>query len=532
MMVDVPNSPTSTSYVLVIDLGSTSLKAAVVENTGRILSLVTETNNTTLIPGGGAKQDAEAWWLKAIAASKKALAEAKIPRAKILAICCDSQYSVTVPVDRDAKPLMEAIHWFDSRGGKYTRRIMRGFPSVQGMSVPKALKWIKHTGLAPTQSGVDSLAHMLFIKHEYPEVYRNTYKFFEPVDYLTARLTNQFSASQHTAVMSMLTSNRQWGSTTYCDSLIKKVGLDREKLPDLIANNGIIGPLKAEISEEIGLDPATLVMTGMLDNQGALIGSGITDCREGMVYVGTSLNINAHTDRKKTDISHSIASIPGCLPDKYMLLCEQGLGGKCLDYFLERLVFYNDALMKGPPPEDCYQKINMAVSEIPPGSGNVLFLPWLNGAIAPAENSYARGGFFNLSLDATRAHMGRAVMEGVAFNTKAALKPVEKFLGRKMEMLRMAGGGALSDIWAQIYANVLEIPIHQLDEPQKVTCRGTGLVGFTRLGILAVDKIAPLVKIKQVFEPEKNNIAIYRKLYQQYCQIFKKNSKIFRALNQ
>ncbi len=531
-MVDDSNSPALTSYVLVIDLGSTSLKAAIVENTGRVLSLVTESNNTTLLPGGGAEQDAESWWEKAIAASKRALDEAKISREKILAICCDSQYSVTVPVDRNARPLMKAIHWFDSRGGKYTGQIMKGFPNVQGLSISKALKWIRHTGLAPTQSGVDSLAHMLFIKHEYPDVYRNTYKFFEPVDYLTARLTNQFSASQHTAVMTMLTCNSQWGSTSYCDSLIKKVGLDREKLPELAANDGIIGPLKAEISEELGLNPATLVMAGMLDNQGALIGSGITDYREGMVYVGTSLNINAHIDRKKTDISHSIASIPGCLPNKYMLLCEQGLGGKCLDYFLERLVFYNDALMKDHPPEDCYQKVNKAISVVPPGSGNVLFLPWLNGAIAPAENGYARGGFFNLSLDSTRAHMSRAVMEGVAFNTKAALKPVEKFLGRKMESLRMAGGGALSDIWAQIYANVLEIPIHQLDDPQKVTCRGTGLVGFTRLGVLAVDKISSLIKIKQIFEPEKNHIAIYRKLYQQYCQIFKKNRKIFKALNQ
>ncbi|MBU2515208.1 FGGY-family carbohydrate kinase [bacterium] len=531
-MVDQLKPADSGKYVLVIDLGSTSLKASVVENTGRILSIITEPVETIILPDGGAEQDAEDWWQKAMRAAKKAIFSSRIPADNIMAVCCDSQFSVIVPVDKDSKPLMNAIHWFDSRGGKYTQPIMKGFPSIQGLGLRKILKWIRHTGIVPIESGVDSLAHILYIKNAHPEIYQKTHKFFEPVDYLTSRLTGQFTASQHTVAIFMVTSNRHWGVKDYCDPLIKATGLDREKLPDLISNDGIIGPIKPSISKELGLSPSTLVTAGMLDNQAALIGSGVTGYHQGMVYVGTSLNINGHVPQKKTDILNSIASIPGCLPGKYMLICEQGLGGKCLDFFLKNIVWHNDALAENKLPEDCYQRVNEIVKNIPPGSGKVMFLPWLNGAIAPSENKNARGGFFNLSLDSTRAHLTRAVMEGVSFNSKAALGPVERFLGKKMDFIRMAGGGALSDVWAQIYADVLNIPIHQLEEPHKVTCRGTGLVGFSRLGLIKTDEIPKLVQIKRIFEPIKENVALYNKMYDQYRQIFKKNSAVFKSLNE
>ena len=524
-------SSAANSYVLVIDLGSTSLKASIVDIKGHIQATHTEVIETVLLPNDGAEQDAEAWWVKARRASKKAMDDAGVQKERILAICCDSQFSVTVPVGRDGKALMNAVHWLDSRGAGYTQKMMNGFPKVQGLSVRKALKWIRHTGLAPIESGVDGLAHMLLIKYDYPEVYNQTYKFLEPVDFLTSRLTGQYTASQHTAVMSVLSSNRKWGSGEYCETLVREAAIDRDKLPNLVANDGICGTIKKEIASELGVSPETKVMNGMLDNQSALIGSGIVDIGQGMIYLGTSLNINAHIARKKTDVLNSITSIPGCLPGLYMLLCEQGLGGKCLDYFLRNVLFHQDNLSDHPLPAECYDKVNEIVATIKPGSGDLLFLPWLNGTLAPRENRWARGGFFNLSLDTTREHMLRAIMEGVAFNSKAALKPVEAFLGRKLDRIRLAGGGALSDTWAQVYADVLERPVLQLDEPHKVTCRGTGLVGFTRLGLLKVEEIPSLVKIRKTFEPISGNIPVYRKLYKQYVRIFKKNFRVFRALN-
>ncbi|MFH2131727.1 MAG: FGGY-family carbohydrate kinase, partial [bacterium] len=315
------------------------------------------------------------------------------------------------------------------------------------------------------------------------------------------------------------------------EPLLKLSGLDRKKLPELLPSDGIVGRITPSVAAELGLSPETQVVCGMYDNQAAIAGAGIVDLREGLLLVSTTLSINGYISSKKTDIIRSIASIPSCLPGKYMLLCEQGLGGKCLEYHLKNIVCHDDGLNPGGMPEDAYERLNGMAAEVPAGSGNALFLPWLSGAFAPSENKNARGGFFNLSLETNRCHLTRAVMEGVAFNSRAALGSVEKFMGCHFKSLRFAGGGALSDIWAQAYADILQIPIHQMDDPVQVTCRGAGLIGLVRLGHLPLDEIPRRVKIKQTLEPIEAHRAVYDKLFRQFRAIFKNNQKVFNALN-
>ena len=214
-----------------------------------------------------------------------------------------------------------------------------------------------------------------------------------------------------------------------------------------------------------------------------------------------------------------------------MLLCEQGLGGKCLEFHLKNVVCHDDALSVADMPEDAYERLNAMAAEVPPGADGVIFLPWLNGAYAPSENRNARGGFLNLSLETNRCHLTRSVMEGVAFNSRAALGAVEKFIGNKFDSLRFAGGGALSDVWAQSYADILKIPIHQMADPVQVTCKGAGLIGFVRLGHLTLEEIPKRTRIKKTFTPTEGNFAVYDKLYSQFREIFKKNQGIFNALN-
>jgi len=168
---------------------------------------------------------------------------------------------------------------------------------------------------------------------------------------------------------------------------------------------------------------------------------------------------------------------------------------------------------------------------VPPGADGVIFLPWLTGSYAPSENRNARGGFLNLSLETNRCHLTRSVMEGVAFNSRAALGSVEKFIGKKFEGLRFAGGGALSDVWAQSYADILKIPIHQMADPVQVTCKGAGLIGFVRLGHLKLEDIPERARIRKTFKPIEANFAVYDKLYGQFREIFKKNQSVFNVLN-
>jgi xylulokinase len=127
-------------YVLAIDLGSGGHKVAIISDSGEVVTSAEENIATEMLPEGGAEQDPEAWWQGAISASKRVIGESKVSPDEIVAVACDSQWSVVVPVDQHGEPLMRAIHWMDQRGGPYNRKIARGFPSFQGYGLFKLLK--------------------------------------------------------------------------------------------------------------------------------------------------------------------------------------------------------------------------------------------------------------------------------------------------------------------------------------------------------------------------------------------------------
>jgi xylulokinase len=518
-------------YVLAIDLGSGSIKAAVVSNAGELMASSGEPVTTYLLPDGGAEQDPIQWWRGAKRVAKKAIKESGVPPDLIEAVCCASQWSVVVAVDKDAQPLMNAVHWLDTRGGPFNRQITSGFPRVKGYGIPKLLRWIRLTGLAPTQSGVDSLGHVLFIKNKKPDIYAATHKFLEPMDFLTSRLTGRITATQKTMTPFMVVENRKWGEQKYSDRLCALAGVECEKFPELIANDGIIGPIDRAVAAELGLSPTTKVVAGIGDSNASVIGSGAVFDYETIIYIGTSLYMTCHVPFKRTDIIHTMTSLPSPFASRYYLLGEQGAGGKCVEYFLKNIVYPDDGFNTGPMPETAYLRFNIMAAQSPAASNGVIFLPWLNGSIVPDEDSNMRGGFINLSLKTTRCDMARSVMEGLAYNNRWTKEAAEKFIRRPIQSFRFSGGGALSDLWAQIHADVLKTPIYQVDDPVNTTLRGVALLGFVSLGLLSLDDIPRLVKIKRVFDPETEKFSVYDKMYAQYRRVFSRNRKIFQALN-
>jgi len=531
----MPNEPAGTQtgvrYVLTIDLGSGGPKAGIVSAAGDVLAVATQKIETLYFPNGGAEQDPNQWWHCSKQAVKEVISTAGISKKSICAVACTSQWSVTVPVDHNGDALMNAVCWMDTRGGKYNRDLTQGFPSIQGYNLFKLFKWIRLTGLAPTHTGADSLGHILFIKNELPEIYNRTHKFLEPMDYLNMRLTGRMTATQHTIAPIMLVDNRTWSHCEYHDSLLEMVALDRKKLPDLIPSNAVVGPLLPSVADELGLLPTTPVMAGINDTNASAIGCGAAKLFEGIIYIGTSLVLTCHLPFKKTDLLHMMTAMPSPLKSKYLLMAEQGTGGKSLEFFLQQIVFAEDALSSGPIPEDVYARVNRIAADVPPGSQGVLFLPWLNGTLTPEENPAARGGFFNLSLQSTRSHMLRAIMEGLAFNSRWTLGPAEKFIGRPFPHFRFAGGGALSDVWAQIHADILGVPILQMANPTCATLRGAALLAFHFLDGQPLEALAQGVPVKRVFEPDPGNKKHYDQLYTQFRQIYKRNKKVFAALN-
>jgi len=171
------------------------------------------------------------------------------------------------------------------------------------------------------------------------------------------------------------------------------------------------------------------------------------------------------------------------------------------------------------------------VNSVPPGSDGLLFLPWLTGAQAPESDPLARGGFLNLTLPSTRAHMVRAILEGVAFNMRWVLPAVEDFAEQRFDELLFAGGGAVSDAWSQIMADVLDRPVAQLADARYVNNRATAFLAFVELGVLGLDDIGKLCRIKRRYAPRAAHRAMYDAHFSQFIAAFAQNRPIFAALN-
>jgi xylulokinase len=513
--------------ILAIDLGTTNVKAAVVERDGSLLGTGRRSVETIHTPNDGAEQDAELVWESVLAAAEDALAE--MPnRAGVRGIACASQYSSIVPVAADGRPTGNMVVWMDKRGGPDRLAKLPGGHRMKSGPY-RMLRWVQIHGIPPLPSGADSLAHMRWIKLARPDVYERTAAFLEPMDYVTARLSGRLVTNMCSSFMSLLTDNRP-GRFGYHPSLVKWSGLDEEKLPKVVPVDEPIGRILPEIAQRLGLSNATVVFPAINDTQAGGVGASAFAGDHAGISIGTTAVCITHVSFKKTDIINSLVSMPSPIPGQYFVMAEAGVGGAALEYFLERLVFATDRF-GDHGLEGKFAALEKAIASIEPGSNGVLFLPWLTGSIAPAEDGKVRGGFLNLSLQTTREHLARAVLEGVAFNLRWVQERVAAFSKRRISRIKFYGGGALSSAWAQIFADVLGRPVEQLRDPEYAVSRGVALLGFHRLGELALEDIEAGVPIEAVYEPRSDAAVRYDEMFKQFVRVFKRNRSVFRALN-
>jgi xylulokinase len=518
-------------YVLAIDMGSGSAKAALVSNRGEVVASGLRPIRTILLPGGGAEQDPEEWWSAVCGAANAALAQAAIAPELIIAIACTTQWAVTVPVDQDGTALSNAISWMDTRGGPYNRAVAGGFPALKGYSLSKVIKWLRLTGGAPVQSGADGLGHVLYFKHARPEIYARTRVFLEPMDYLNMRLTGRCAASYGTIFPYWLTDNRDSNNVRYVPELLRLAGVDRAKMPDLFPVNAVLGTITPRAANQIGLAPGTKVVMGSCEAHSAPIGAGAVRDYQGYFYIGTTSWLSCHVPAKKSDPLHMISTMPAGLPGRYMVTAEQGVAGRCLEFLKELLFPEGDGTAPAAPDGDVYGYLNRIAAQAPAGSDGLIFTPWINGVLAPSEDPSTRSAFFNQKSGMTRKHYVRAVMEGVAFNLRWLKRHVEKFIGRPFERLNFIGGGAQSDLWCQIQADVLGCPVSQVANPRHANAVGAALAAFTALGEVRIDQIPSLVKIAAVYDPTESNRRIYDRQFQEFMQFYKRTKSIYRRLN-
>jgi xylulokinase len=516
-------------YVIAYDHGTSGVKSALVSVYGKVIDFIFGNTPTYLKGEGGAEQNPDEWWQALIETSQRLIEKNIVPIDDIIGICCSSQWSGTVPVDKDGNHLMNAIIWMDSRGAPYIEKQLRGFIKISGYPIRDIYKFVRIAGGAPSLTGKDPIAHILYLKHESPEIYDETFKFLECKDYINCKLTGKIASSYDSIILHWITDNRDINKIKYDNSLIKRLGVDKEKFPVLKHSIDILGTIKKEVADEIGLNRDVKVVMGSPDLQSAIIGSGAVEDYQGHLYTGTSSWIICHVPYKKTDIFHNIASIPSAIPGKYFVANEQESAGQCLNFLRDNIFYSDDEDYYGNT--EVYQVFDKIVQDVPVGSNNLIFTPWLYGERTPIDDRTVRGSFFNISLNTDRTHMIRAVFEGVAYNQKWVLKYVEKFIKRKLEPLNFIGGGARSDIWCQIFADVLNRTIQRVKDPIQANARGAAFIASVGLGYLKFNEIPNLIEFDGIFKPIQENKEVYNRLYKEFLLLYKHNKASHNRLN-
>ena len=317
---------------------------------------------------GSFEQDPREWWKVITLGVEKVLAQIPHLKKDIYTIACTAQWSGTVPIDKTGKALMNAITWMDSRGAPHIKKIASGTFKIQGYSIRKLRNWIKKTGGAPSLSGKDSLAHILYIKNEKPEIYAKTYKFLEPKDYINFLLTGEIASSYDTMSLHWLTNNQDINNIFYDQKLLNLCKIDREKLPDLKNATCVLGELKANLAEQWGLQKKLKIVVGSPDILSANIGSGAIKNYESYLYVGTSSWLTCHVPFKKTDLFSNMATLPAAIKGRYFIANEQESAGACINYIKDQFWGNFEKSFSNSKRNLTYKYIEELASKSPSGS--------------------------------------------------------------------------------------------------------------------------------------------------------------------
>ncbi len=478
-----------TAHVLAVDLGSTGIKVAVVDDVAKVRAVAGEVIPLIFLDGGGVEQDPRVWWDALGRCARRAVADSGLRPTDIGIVAVTSQYTSTTAVDATGHPLGNTVMWMDERGSRHYR---------PNFTAEQTDRWIEVHGAVPYGNG--DVGHVHVIRHEWPDAYAAASALVEPMDLLAARLTGHVTATQNTMFPMLSVDNRTWGLTEYSDELLIMSGMPADKLPPLVPLGQPRGTVTSEAAGHLDVSPSAVVTGATIDSVTSAIGTGaISDDCCGLI-IGTTAVMATHLPSKRHDIEHGLTTAPSPLPHQWFLVAENGIGGKALDVFVNQFVYPDDGL--GHAVHDgAYSAVLDAAASAPCGSNGVLFLPWLVGSMAPGKSRHVRGGFVNFGLTSTRADMARAVLEGVAMNVAWLLPYFSALAGRTYEQITFGGGGAASSLWGQVLSDATGLPVRRLAQPSCTNAHGAALLALYETGALSMADLSKFLVTAELHEP-------------------------------
>lgn len=487
-------------YLVGIDIGTESSRAAVIDEDGMVVAVASRKQTMETPNPGWAVQTPSLWWDNTLANLRelsKALGD-KVREIAAIGVC--GQMHAPVSIDSKGDLIDYPVQlWCDKRQSL-------GF---KGIGEERAAALFKRTANVPSPAWMGF--KIQWIKESLPDVYGRTWKFIGSKDLINYRLTGEIATDPSEASGTYLYNPHREG---WDPVLIKELGLDGDKLPSIIDSAEVVGKLKEEISTEVGLPSGIPVVAGGGDMLCTLLGAGITRpglaCdTSGTASIYSTLNPTPIWDPRVHNLRHVIAG--------WIAFGILDSGGGSFRWFKDQFGQLEAACAakEGVSP---YALLCEQADRVPPTAEDLFFLPYLQGERALGTPN-SKGVVFGITSKHTKAHLVRALLEGVTFDLRQTAEIVER-LGQSVEEVRTIGGGAQSPVWSQIKADIYGRRVVTLQAFEG------GVLGAAILAGHAVDlyddpaKAAEQVlKIQEAYEPRANTRFVYNRHFSRYKEL-------------
>ncbi len=515
----------SENFVLGFDIGTSSVKAALFGEAGNIIASSISSYEISAPQPGWAEQNPDDWWQAMITCTSRLLNDPVISAESIKAIGLTAQMCGCVPVDKNGDYLHNCLLWLDTRSEELARKLMDGFPKIRGYGLLPLIRWLRLTNGAPNLSGRDPISKALWLIEHKPDSVVDLHKFFDVKDYLVSRLCDSNTTSFDIAQMMWVMDNRP-GKWCWSDTLLEKAGLNRAVLPDVRNATDMAGVLTKTSAQELGLSPGTPVSVGTGDVVSTAIGAGTGNTGMTHLYLGSSSWSATFMKTRKVDISSGIATVCGAVKGDYLLVAPQESAGSCVDWCCRNL-----GLELGNGND--IKNFDALASSAKPGSGGLLFLPWMTGERVPIDDGHLRAAFLNLSHQHGRAEQARAILEGVAYNCRWALETLERISSADTsQAIRIVGGGSTSELWCQIMSNTLQRPVQRIKHGQFVGARGVAMIAAVAIGWFdSLDSANQMCVKGRLFEPDDGSAEMEYAGYRKFTEAYKQLRPLYNFIN-
>lgn len=484
-------------FILAHDLGTTGNKASLYNAEGSLLGSSLSEYDTFFEHTNWAEQNPEDWWQAVCNSTKELISHTKIDKTEIACIVFSGQMMGCVPLDKNAKPLRNALIWAD-------RRSIQQEQWLGERVAPEKVYRITGHRLSASYS----LCKILWLRDHQPDVYKNTYKFVHAKDAIVSRLTGNFVTDPSDASGMNLYDLEQG---TWSNEIMGAAGLEPNKLPDLKPSTAVVGEVLPSIADEVGLASSTPVVIGGGDGCCAATGAGVIQEGRAYNYVGSSSWIALATDKPIYDPTMRTFTWAHLIPNMFSPCGTMQAAGASYAWARNELAPLEVQLAKEQNISS-YELMNQTAEGSPVGAKGLLYLPYLLGERSPRWNPKARGAFIGLDIRHTRADMIRSVLEGITLNLKIILDALT-IQGTTIDAMRVIGGGAKGKLWNQIMADVYGVPVQRLTILEEATSLGAAVAGGVGVGLYKdfsiVERMNP---IASTVEPNPTTGETYNKL--------------------